>query len=84
MTDPDVREVSGEPPTNIVPLMQGEFRGERFVVSVDHNATALYVQFEGWICEYSIEQMLAESAAEVWGNVGTPDDIDFDFEEDTN
>lgn len=77
MVKPEARQVSGEPPQSIIPLMNGNIRGEDFVVSVDPQATSLYVQFEGWIVEYSLEALLEEAYAAVWGNVADPTDIEF-------
>lgn len=84
MTSPEARQTEGEPPTSILPLMKGNIRGEDFVVSADMQATALYVQFEGWVVEYDVTEMLEESFAEVWGPTPDEYDIDLDLDGDSN
>ena len=76
MTDPQARPVGGEPPTAIMPIVEGSVRGERYVMSLDQHGRAVYVQFEGWVVEYPLHEMLEEAFEEVWGEV--PDDFSFE------
>jgi len=78
MADPEARMVGAEPPTNIKPLMRGEIRGEEYVLSANYVSGDIYVQFQGWIVEYSIVDLLEEAYAEVWGVTPEEDDIETD------
>lgn len=82
MVDPYTQQTDGSPNRNILPLMNGEIRGEDFVVSVDMESQDIYVQFQGWIVAYGIEQMLEEAYGEVWGNTVDPGDLEFDVGDD--
>lgn len=82
MTEPTVRQADGHPSATLVPIMQGDIRGERFMMTVDHNTQSLYVHFEGYVAEYPVAELLEESYAEVWGDTAKPDDIEFDLGEE--
>lgn len=82
MVEPEAEEVEEQPHANLLPLMTGNIRGEDFVVSADHAANALYVQYEGWVVSYDIPDLIEESYHAVYGV--RPEDFDLDLDGDSD